>query len=109
MQRDTQWGGALGQTGDMCENGKPHPEPYIRGAAVLGVSPGDCLAVEDAPAGVTSGKQAGCKVLAVCTSHSRERMEQTEADWVCDDLTCVNVRQTEEGWEVVFDTAQKVI
>lgn len=71
----------VSQTGDMCEQGKPNPEPYLRAAAKLSLKPSECLAVEDAPAGVTSGKRAGCRVLAVCTSHTRDRMEQTEADW----------------------------
>lgn len=42
----------------MCEKGKPNPEPYLRAAKVLGLKPGETLAVEDAPAGVTSGKLA---------------------------------------------------
>lgn len=69
------------QTAEICTAGKPDPQPYLKGAAALKLSPSECLCVEDAPAGVTSGKKAGCKVLAVCTSHSRERMEKSEADW----------------------------
>lgn len=53
-------------------------------------------------------KNRGCRVLAVCTSHTRERMEQTEADWVCDDLTCVRVKKVEDAWEVFFDTQVKL-
>src|SRR5581483_5812851 len=37
-------------------NGKPHPEPYLKGARELGVPPADCLVVEDVPAGVKSGR-----------------------------------------------------
>jgi len=51
-------------TGDDVANGKPDPSSYRQGAALLGLAPRDCLVVEDAPAGVASGKAAGCKVLA---------------------------------------------
>src|SRR5215469_15089861 len=39
-------------------NGKPHPEPYLRGAELLGRAPAECIVFEDAPAGVRSGKAA---------------------------------------------------
>src|SRR5580693_5306262 len=35
---------------DDVTNGKPHPEPYLKGAHQLGVNPNDCLVIEDAPA-----------------------------------------------------------
>jgi len=52
-------------TGDVVEFGKPHPEPYLRAAAALGVSPGDCLAIEDSNTGAKSAESAGCTVLCV--------------------------------------------
>ena len=52
-------------TGDDVQNGKPHPAAYAKGAEVLGLPPHECLVIEDAPAGVASGKAAGCKVMAV--------------------------------------------
>ncbi len=52
-------------TGDVCERGKPHPEPYLRAAAALGLRPEDCLAVEDSPTGVASAAAAGVPVVAV--------------------------------------------
>jgi sugar-phosphatase len=66
-------------TGDTVTHGKPHPEPYLRGAALLGAAPQDCVVVEDAPAGVAAGKAAGCKVLAVLTTHAPEAL--FEATW----------------------------
>ena len=59
-------------TGDEVRYGKPHPEPYLKGAERTGVPPRDCIVVEDAPAGVLAGKAAGMRVLAVTTTHSRE-------------------------------------
>ncbi|MDR3432940.1 MAG: sugar phosphatase [Rouxiella aceris] len=52
-------------TAEQVEQGKPHPEAYLLGAARLGLSAADCVVVEDAPAGVQSGLAAGCKVIAV--------------------------------------------
>ncbi len=52
-------------TGDQVDFGKPHPEPYLRAAAALGVDPADCVAIEDSPTGVASAEAAGCHTLAV--------------------------------------------
>lgn len=52
-------------TGDVVAHGKPHPEPYLHAARELGVRPGDCLAIEDSPTGVTSATSAGVPTLAV--------------------------------------------
>jgi len=52
-------------TGDAVTNGKPHPEPYLRAASLLGVDPTRCLAVEDSNTGARSAEAAGCTVLVV--------------------------------------------
>ncbi len=52
-------------TGDAVANGKPHPEPYLRAAAALGVDAQQCVAIEDSPTGVASAGAAGCVVVAV--------------------------------------------
>ncbi|HWU19922.1 MAG TPA: HAD family phosphatase [Nocardioides sp.] len=52
-------------TGDQVSNGKPHPEPYLTGAAALGVRPEDCVAIEDSPTGAASADAAGCRVVVV--------------------------------------------
>ncbi|MCU1406814.1 MAG: phosphatase, partial [Glaciihabitans sp.] len=39
-------------TAEDVSHGKPHPEPYLRGAELLGRQPADCVVFEDAPAGV---------------------------------------------------------
>lgn len=46
-------------------NGKPAPDIYLRGAAVLGLKPEECLAIEDSPAGVESAWRAGCMTVIV--------------------------------------------
>ena len=46
------------------ENPKPHPEPYLFAASLMGVHPHDVLVVEDSPVGATAGLAAGMSVLA---------------------------------------------
>jgi sugar-phosphatase len=74
-------------TADDVTHGKPDPAPYLAAAARLGVHPRDCLAVEDAPAGVAAGRAAAMRVLAVETTHPGRALEG--ADWVIPDLTAV--------------------
>lgn len=49
-------------------HGKPHPEPFRRGADLLGVPPRRCVAFEDAPAGVAAAVTAGAYVVAVTST-----------------------------------------
>lgn len=53
---------------DSVSRGKPDPEPYLRAASALGVSPADCIVFEDAPAGIQAGKAAGMRVVALSTT-----------------------------------------
>jgi len=55
-------------TGDEVERGKPHPEPYRTAAARLGFSPSQCLAIENAPLGISSAKSAGLSCVALQTT-----------------------------------------
>ena len=52
-------------TGDSVTHGKPHPEPYLHAARLLGVEPRRCLAIEDSNTGVRSAEAAGCLVVVV--------------------------------------------
>ena len=52
-------------TGDGVSQGKPHPEPYLKAAASLGVDPGLTVAIEDSNTGARSAEAAGCTVLVV--------------------------------------------
>jgi HAD superfamily hydrolase (TIGR01509 family) len=51
--------------GDEVPHGKPDPDPYLRGAELLGVAATDCLAVEDSPTGTLAAERAGAAVLVV--------------------------------------------
>ncbi len=90
-------------TADMVKNGKPDPEPYLKGAALLGLDPQDCLVIEDSSAGALAGHAARCKVLATLFSHTVETL--AGADWIVESLEKVNIRALENGVEVEFDPA----
>ena len=64
---------------DDVQNGKPHPEAYLKGAEVLGVRPEACVVVEDAPSGVSSARSAGMRVVAVATTYREEDLEEADA------------------------------
>lgn len=69
-------------TGDMVERGKPHPDPYLRGARGLDVTPDSCVVVENAPLGIQAAKRAGCYCVAVCSTLTRRAL--SDADDVVD-------------------------
>jgi HAD superfamily hydrolase (TIGR01509 family) len=57
---------------DQVARGKPAPDVYLRAAEVLGVSPAECLAFEDAPVGVTAARTAGMRCVAVTSTFTAE-------------------------------------
>jgi beta-phosphoglucomutase len=60
--------------GDQVARGKPHPEPYRTAANQLGLSPSECLAVENAPLGIRSARAAGMRCVALETTLPAERL-----------------------------------
>lgn len=79
-------------TADDIQHGKPDPEPYRKGASALGFHPADCVVVEDATAGVRSGKAAGARVIGLRTTSSDEELLAAGADWIIND--CSSLRAT---------------
>jgi sugar-phosphatase len=65
-------------TSDLTPRGKPHPDPYLAGAAALGADPADCLVIEDAPAGIAAARAAGMTVWAVTTTHAPEELSAAD-------------------------------
>ena len=76
-------------TADDVVNGKPHPEPYLAGARRLGLSPAQCVVVEDAPAGLAAAAAAGMRTVAVAATHPREELEM--ATTIADQLRDIEV------------------
>ena len=64
-------------SGHDMPNGKPAPDIYLHGAKVLGLNPEECLALEDAPAGILSAYRAGC--LPVMIPDLDQPNEETKA------------------------------
>ncbi len=81
-------------TSSDITNGKPHPEPYLKGAAVLGFPIQECLVFEDVPAGIRSGKAAGARVVAFRTTLKDSELEKAGADWVVDNCSAVSLLDT---------------
>jgi mannitol-1-/sugar-/sorbitol-6-phosphatase len=77
---------------DDIRRGKPDPEPYQKGAAALSLNPADCIVVEDAAAGVRSGKAAGARVIGLRTTTSDEELLAAGADWIIND--CASLHAT---------------
>ena len=52
-------------SGRDVPRGKPEPDIYLHGAATLGFKPEECMALEDAPAGIQSANSAGCLTVMI--------------------------------------------
>jgi sugar-phosphatase len=66
-------------TADDVANGKPHPEPYLKGAELLGANPAECLVVEDAPAGIRAAHASGMKVIALTSTYAASELGDADA------------------------------
>jgi len=64
--------------------GKPDPEGFLLAAERLGVPPGECVVIEDAPAGVEAAKRGGMRCVGVCGDRPREAL--AKADLVVENL-----------------------
>lgn len=88
---------------DEVKRGKPDPEPYRRGAEMLGVSSHECLVFEDAPSGVRAGVAAGCKVLGVLGTHDAEELRAAGANWIVNSLTKVRTESRGDRMAVIIE------
>jgi sugar-phosphatase len=80
-------------TSNDIVQGKPHPDPYLKGALVLGFPAPECVVIEDAPAGIRAGKAAGAKVIALRTTAPDSELREAGADWIvnnCSDIRAVS-------------------
>jgi len=69
-------------TSNDVKFGKPNPEPYLKGAAILGFPAMDCVVFEDAPAGIRAGKAAGATVISFTTTAPDSELDQAGADFI---------------------------
>ncbi|WP_240034718.1 HAD-IA family hydrolase [Glaciihabitans arcticus] len=80
------------------EHGKPHPEPYLNAARLLGLKPADCIVFEDAAAGIRSGIAAGMRVVVV------GELDDPVTDGLprIPDYSAATVDQTADGLRIVL-------
>lgn len=57
-------------TSDDISQGKPHPEPFLKGAGLVNVAPEKCVVFEDAAAGITAGLAAGSQVIGITATET---------------------------------------
>ena len=75
-------------TGDEVQQGKPHPDIYLRAAKKLGISPEACLVIEDSLAGIAAGKAANMRVAAIPDRRFVDPREyEKEANYVLGSLS----------------------
>lgn len=79
-------------TAECVGASKPDPEGFLKGAAELGVAPGDCVVFEDSGAGIAAGRAAGMRVVGVGPRAGAHR-----PDALVEDLTQVRVEQAPDG------------
>jgi sugar-phosphatase len=84
-------------TADDVPVGKPDPAPYLLAARRLGVDPARCLVVEDAPAGLLAGRAAGCRTLALLTTHPAGELALAAPDAVLPTLAGLTVEARPGG------------
>jgi len=82
-------------TADDVVEGKPSPEPYLKGAAALGIAPADCLVFEDTPAGIESARAGGMRVIALTSTYSADELKA--ADAVLDSLMHIQAKLQKDG------------
>jgi sugar-phosphatase len=93
-------------TGSDVVHGKPDPEPFLKGAALLGVPPQQCVVVEDTPAGIQAGKAAGARVLAFRTTMPDSQLRAAGPDWIVDDCGDLRIESAsaEDGINLLLQT-----
>lgn len=75
-------------TGDEIKNKKPDPEIYLKGAALLGCLPEECIVVEDAPNGIQAAHAGGMKAIGIASSFSEEVLrEKADPDYLIYKMT----------------------
>jgi mannitol-1-/sugar-/sorbitol-6-phosphatase len=78
---------------DDVNKGKPDPEPYLKGAELLGFPPSQCIVVEDAVAGVRAAHAGKMDVIALSTTYTSEELK--EADAVVSDIKQIRVTHSQ--------------
>ncbi len=87
-------------TVDDVERGKPHPDPFLKAAHMLGQKAQDCVVIENAPMGIKGAKSAEMTVVAITTTLAPQFLKQ--ADFIASDF-----RQVEKILMNLLNLAKK--
>ncbi|KAL7409599.1 HAD-like domain-containing protein [Mrakia frigida] len=79
------------------ERGKPFPDPFLLAAKELGIPCKDTVIFEDSPSGIRAAVASGATVIAVCTSHAREKIADCGADYIVENMEKVHVKTLPSG------------
>jgi mannitol-1-/sugar-/sorbitol-6-phosphatase len=90
-------------TANEIKHGKPHGEPYLKGAAGLGFTPAQCIVVEDALAGIASGKNAGARVIAFTTTASIDDLVAAKPEWLLKDCSAIRLEGSEPDLQLALE------
>jgi sugar-phosphatase len=94
-------------TASDLQRGKPFPDPYLKGAEILGIAAANCVVAEDAASGVRSGKAAGARVVALLTTSTAAELLDAGADWIADDLSALALETPGHTSHLVFRLQEK--
>jgi mannitol-1-/sugar-/sorbitol-6-phosphatase len=92
-------------TANQVRHGKPHPEPFQAGAALLGFAPEECVVFEDSSSGAKAGRAAGCIVVATTFSHPVETLDA--AHYLVNDLSGLQVQR--DGDDLILTLTPLVV
>jgi mannitol-1-/sugar-/sorbitol-6-phosphatase len=81
---------------EEVKRGKPAPDGYQLGAERLGCTPPECIVFEDAPAGIASGRAAGCRVVGLTTTHAAPDLSGVEA--TIPDFSGIHIRLQQDSF-----------
>jgi len=72
------WADMVRLCGDDVTHAKPNPELFSLACERLQLTPGSCVVIEDAPAGVEAAQAAGCACIAVTNTHTRDGLQRAD-------------------------------
>jgi mannitol-1-/sugar-/sorbitol-6-phosphatase len=87
-------------TASDIAHGKPHPEPYLKAASILGFAAAECIVLEDVPAGIRSGKAAGARVIGLGTTMGELALREAGADWIVRNCADIQLREHDNPLQV---------
>ncbi len=82
-------------TAEKVKNSKPHPEPFIKAAELLGTTPDKCIVFEDSLSGIEGAHKSGATVIGITTTHPKEKLKLAEC--TINDFSKVSLKINKTG------------